>query len=78
MSGGAAKTRRVKRDIDFAAPPVLVYCPKGSAGEGCVSFAGQLPQVHRKAVGKMRGGMRDGRVERWKSGQVEEWESGRV
>lgn len=22
-------------------------------------FAGQLPQVHRKAVGKMRGGMRD-------------------
>ena len=39
MSGGAAKTRRVKRDIDFAAPPVLVYCPKGLAGEGCVSFA---------------------------------------
>ena len=80
MSGGAAKTRRVKRDIDFAAPPVLVYCPKGSAGEGCVSFAGQLPQVHRKAVGKMRGwrrdvgwGMRDeGRGMR---DETEEWKS---
>ena len=40
---------------DSARWRVLVYRPKGSAGEGCVSFAGQLPQVHRKAVGKMRG-----------------------
>ena len=28
------------------------------------NFAGQLPQVHRKAVGKMRGGMRARIVER--------------
>ena len=49
-----SKPSRFNRDSDFAAPPVLVYRPKGSAGEGCVSFAGQLPQVHRKAVGKMR------------------------
>ena len=55
-----SKPSRFNRDSDFAAPPVLVYRPKGSVGEGSVSFAGQLPQVHRKAVGKMRGGMTPG------------------
>ena len=51
MSGGAAKTRRVKRDIDFAAPPVLVYRPKGSLGEGLCQFRGSCDTIIQHSCG---------------------------